>query len=242
MRVRRVVALALVALLASSCGDGGSKKNGARATDDTKGSTDSALPAECVQPPLTVVAQRDGEQAAGSAEYAVASTVGLPIPLVPNKDGAIASADVLTKGAETDLLGYVLFFGDEQFGPTDVSMFGGYAPDTDGHSRGTVSIFPSTSTPLAAGDVLTPGVLDGLDMTTTLFRVTMDFKATTDELTAYLGTIEGSVRIVALTATAICLDVDLAWEYSDFGSKALGSLTVKGIFTAALAPRTIPFT
>lgn len=241
MRVHRGLALALVALVAISCGGGSASKKG---TKNSVGSTtggETTMPAECVQPPFSVVAQRDGEQAAGSTTYAVASTAALPIPLVPNKDGAIPAADLTAKGENTDLVGYVLFFGDEQFGPADVSMFGGYAPDAPDHSRGTVSIFPHTTSPLAAGDVLTPGTLDGLSMTTPLFRVTMDFKAAPDELTSYLGTIEGSVRIVALTASAICLDVDLAWRYSDFGSKALGTLTLKGVFTAALAPRTMPF-
>lgn len=242
MRVRRGVVLVSVALLVVSCGGGKSAPRGSVTYGDSTPATDTALPAECVQPPFTVVAERDGDNAAGSAAYEVASTVGLPIPLVPNKSGAIAGTDVLTKGAETDLLGYVLFFGDEQFGVNDVSMFGGYAPTAAGRSRGAISIFPHTTTPLAAGDVLTPGLLDGLDMTTTLFRVTMDFKATPDELTGYLDTIEGSVSILALTDTAICLDVDLTWAYSDFGSEALGTLTVKGIFSAPLAPRTMAFT
>lgn len=239
--MRRGLCLLAVAVLVASCGGDDAAPRGSTEWSGSTPGADAALPAECVQPPFTVVAERDGDNAAGSATYEVASTAGLPIPLVPNKDGAIDGAEVMAKGADTDLLGYVLFFGDEQFGPGDVSMFGGYAPTAEGHTRGAVSIFPHTTTPLAAGDVLTPGLLDGLDMTTTLFRVTMDFKAAPDELTGYLNTIEGSVRIVALTETAICLDVDLTWAYSDFGSQALGDLTVKGIFTATLAPRTTPF-
>ncbi|MDO8389156.1 MAG: hypothetical protein Q7V57_01605 [Actinomycetota bacterium] len=242
MRLRHGLALALVAVLATACGSDDAAPRGSIVWGGSTPAADTALPAECVQPPFTVVAERDGDNAVGSATYEVTSTVGLPIPLVPNKDGAISGVDVMSKGADTDLLGYVLFFGDEQFGPGDVSMFGGYAPTAEGHSRGTVSIFPHTTTPLAAGDVLTPGLLDGLDMTTTLFRVTMDFKATPDELTSYLDTIKGSVRIVAVTETTLCLDVDLTWDYSDFSSEALGALTVKGIFTATLAPRTMAFT
>jgi hypothetical protein len=202
----------------------------------------TGLPAECVAAPFTVVALRDGEQPAGSTTYGVVGSAALPIPLVPNKSATIPAAQVTEDGATTDLLGYVLFFGDESFGPGDVSMFGGYAPAAAGHSRGTISIFPSTTTPLAVGDRLAPGQLDGLDMTTTLNRVNLDFKATPDELTSYLDSITGTVTVLGLTDGALCLDVDLAWKYSDFSSTPAGTLTVQGIFSAPLAPRTLPFT
>jgi hypothetical protein len=161
---------------------------------------------------------------------------------VPDKAKALTDVQVTENGANTDLLGYVLFFGDERFGPADVGMFSGYGPSTPGTSRGTISIFPSTTTPIAVGDELAPGSLDGLDMVTTLNRVNLDFKATPDELMSYLGSIAGRVTVLGLTESALCLDVDLTWEYSDFGSSALGTLTVQGVFTAPLAPRTLPFT
>lgn len=252
--MRRTTALLAVSLLIVSCGG---KKN-ARDTTSTNGSVDTeqtsavaatdpagdglvGLPEQCSPAPYTVVAQRDGELPAGSATFGVVGTAALPIPLVPDKAGALTPAQATEQGANTDLLGYVVFFGDEQFGPSDVSMFGGYAPTGVGANRGTISIFPKTSTPIGVGDTLTPGTLDGLEMVTTLQSVLMDFKATPDELTSYLNDIAGSVTVVGLTPLALCLDVDLSWEYSK-GSSALGTLTVKGIFTAPLAPRTIPFT
>lgn len=249
--MRRSLALLALAVMAVACGDddaGNANNAGTVVSQETSAveATDppaepADLPAECVPAPFEVVAQRDGEQPAGSAAFGVVGTAALPIPLVPDKAGALSPAQVSEQGASTDLLGYVMFFGDEAFGPSDVSMFGGYAPTAAGASRGTVSIFPKTTTPIAVGDTLTPGALDGLEMVTTLQSVLMDFKATPDELTSYLNTIAGTVTVLALTPTSLCLDVDLTWEYSQ-GSTALGTLTVKGIFTAALAPRSLPFT
>ena len=256
--MRRLAALATIILLTAACGGGGGKgAKGGAGPDDTfaydgtapgldttvaGGESTDALPAECTPAPYTVTARRDGEKPAGAAEYGVVGTAALPIPLVPDATQVLTPAQATEQGATTDLLGYVVFFGDEAFGPADVSMFGGYAPTAEGHSRGAISIFPATSTPLAVGDVLTPGSLDGLQMLTTLNRITLDFKATPDELTAYLASIEGQVTIVGLNSSSICLDVDLTWAYSDGGSTALGTLTVKGIFTAPLAERTLPFT
>lgn len=245
-----VVALTVVALTVVACGSKGNNKGTAETarTEVTEvAATEPAsdglvgLPEQCSPAPYTVVAQRDGELPAGSATFGVVGTAALPIPLVPDKAGALTPAQATEQGANTDLLGYVLFFGDEQFGPSDVSMFGGYAPTDVGANRGTISIFPKTATPIGVGDTLTPGTLDGLEMVTTLQSVLIDFKATPDELTSYLNDIAGSVTVVGLTPLALCLNVDLSWEYSK-GSSALGTLTVKGIFTAPLAPRTIPFT
>lgn len=247
-------ALALVAALAvvASCGGGKATPNrdgtstavtassGTGTATDEVGDSGAGLPAECVPSPYTVVAQRDGEQPAGSATFGVVGAAALPIPLVPNKAGSLTDAEAIAEGATTDLLGYVVFFGDEEFGPDDVSMFGGYAPETDGAARGAISIFPHTTAPLVVGDVLTPGTLDGLDMTTTLNRVLLDVKFAPDEFTSYLNDIEGDVTILGLTSSAICVDVNLQWEYSK-GSQALGTLKVNGIFTAALAPRSLPF-
>ena len=250
--MRRALALvAAVAALAfvAACGGGGkadpttSNAAGAATTADTVAAGDGAagLPSQCAPAPYTVVAQRDGEQPAGSEAFGVVGSAALPIPLVPNKAGALTTAQVTEQGASTDLLGYVLFFGDEPFGPSDVSMFGGYAPTAQGKSRGAISIFPNSTTPIAVGEVLTPGALDALDMVTYLNRINLDFKAGPDELTSYLNSVEGSVTVLGLTDAALCLDVDLSWQYSR-GSEPLGTLTVKGIFTAPLAPRTQPFT
>ena len=256
--MRRALALvAAVAALAfvAACGDGGNAdpSAGSTAADaattpgtvaaDTVAASDVAagLPSQCAPAPYTVVAQRDGEQPAGSEAFGVVGSAALPIPLVPNKAGALTTEQVAEQGTSTDLLGYVLFFGDEPFGPSDVSMFGGYAPTAQGMGRGAISVFPNSTTPITVGDVLTPGALDALDMVTYLNRINLDFKAGPDELTSYLNSVEGSVTVLGLTDAALCLDVDLSWQYSR-GSEPLGTLTVKGIFTAPLAPRTQPFT
>ena len=251
--MRRFAALATVVLLTAACGGGKGAKGGAGpddtfandgtapGLDTTAPSDDAALPAECTPAPYTVTAVRDGAQPAGAADYQVVGTAGLPLPLVPDAAQALTSTQVFEQGATTDLLGYVVFFGDEAFGPADVSMFGGYAPTAEGSSRGSISIFPATTTPLAVGDVLTPGSLDGLQMLTTLNRILLDFKASPDETTAYLDSIAGQVTILGLNSSSICVDVDLSWAYAG-GSDADGTLTVKGIFTAPLADRTIAFT
>jgi hypothetical protein len=116
-------------------------------------------------------------------------------------------------------------------------MFGGYEP-TEDNSRGFVSIAPSSpDRPLRKGDVVTPGPASGLNTFTVLTLVAMDLKAVPGELTSYLGDAEGQVEIVALTDEAMCLDVDLTWNYSDFGAEPLGAVTIKGVFAAPLAQR-----
>lgn len=248
--MRRLATLASLVLLVAACGGGKNSKSGGApdnsATAGVEATTPAAeeegLPAECVQAPYIVTAERDGEKAAGSAAYQVVGSAGLPIPLVPDAAQALTPAQASEQGASTDLLGYVLFFGDESFGPSDVSMFGGYEPIAAGKSRGTISIFPATTTPLATGDVISPGSLDDLGMFTTLNRVTVDFKAAPSELTSYLDTVSGKVTILGLNARSLCIDVDLTWAYTSGGPTADGTLTVKGIFTASLADRTVPFT
>ena len=237
-----IAALALAGAVVACSDDKGSGSGESSATEAT-GGTSGTLPAECTLAPFTVVAERDGEQAAGSATYGVVSAVAMPIPLVP--ESSVPSTDpaaVSEAGSTTDLLGYSLLFGDEQFGPQSVSLFGGYGPEAEGHTRGNVAIFPNSATPLAAGDVITPGPVDGLGLFTTLNRIAMDFKAAPDEVMGYLNDMQGSVTILGLSADAICLDVDISWEYSDFSSDALGTLTLKGVFTAELTSRTMPFT
>jgi len=248
---RLALVLALTGLLAA-CGGGGDRSARPRNTESTAGagtavssdtsSAGTALPEECTPAPYTVVAQRDGGQPAGSSAFEVAGSAGLPIPLVPDKEQVLTPAQVNEQGATTSLLGYIVFFGDEPFGPGDVSTFGGYEPEAAGKSRGNIGLFPNSNTPLAIGDVLTPGTLEPLGMLTTFNRINMDFKAAPDELTGYLDGIKGSVTILALDNEFICIDVDLSWEYSDFSSSAQGVLTVQGIFTAPLGARSLPFT
>ncbi len=243
---RAATAAVCVALLVSCGDDGGSSESGG--SDNAGGSEPSGseapagdLPAECVLPPYTVVAQRDGEAPLGSAEFGVVSAVAVQIPLVPNASGELTTEEVLAQQDTTELLGYAVLFGDEQIDPGSVSMFMGWEPEAAGKIRGNVGIYPNSTTPFAVGDVITPGTLDGLDMFTTLNRIGMDLKGD-GELNGYLGDPMGSVTIVGLTSEAICLDVDLSWEYSDFGSEPVGTLTLKGTFAATLGPRTMSLT
>lgn len=247
---RTALFLALAGLLVA-CSDNGKSTSPVTNPDNSTSSesatttapdTASALPEQCTPPPYTVVAQRDGERAAGSATFEVVGAAALPIPLVPDKAQTLTPAQVNEQGATTPLLGYTLFFVDEPFGPGDVSTFGGYEPEAVGKSRGNIGLFPDSTTPLAVGDVLTPGSLEALGMLTTFNRINMDFKAAPDELSGYLNEIRGSITILALTADFLCIDVDLSWDYSDFSSSADGVLTVQGIFTAPLAARSLPFT
>ena len=245
---RLLVLICTVALIASCAGERARSRGTlpplSSAAETTDGGTDgtAAFPAQCTSTPYTVVAQRDGNQPAGSATYGVIGATALPIPLVPDKAQALAPERVRELGASTDLLGYVLFFGDESFGSGDVSLFGGYGPTLEGKSRGNIVIVPNSTAPLAAGDVLTAGSIEALGMLTTFNRVNIDFKATPTELTAYLDTIAGSVTILGLSDAAICLDVKLSWAYSDGSGVAGGTLTFEGTFTAPLGERTTPFT
>ena len=189
-----------------------------------------------------MVAQRDGERPAGSATFEVVGAAALPIPLIPDTDNTLTPSQAAELGATTPLLAYILFFGDEPFGPDDVSTFGGYEPEGVGKSRGNIGLFPHTTTPLAVGDVVVGGSLDELGLQTTFNRIGLDFKAAPDELTGYLNEVQGSITILALDDDFLCIDVDLTWDYSDFSSSADGVLTVQGIFTAPLADRSLPFT
>ncbi len=236
-----IASLAIVALVA--CGD--SKKATPNdstndSTPDTRVANNTPLPAECTLPPYIVHAVRDGGLAAGSPTFEVIGAAAVQIPLVPDKDQVLTDEQSYQMSLDTDLLGYGLIFGDEQFGVDDVSLFGGYTPEAAGKSRGLISIYPSTTTPLAVGDVVTGGLTDELGMYTTLTSLGMDFKATPDEFFGYANSIEGSVTILGLNDEAICLDVDLSWGVSDFSTGADGILTIQGIFTAPLADRTLP--
>jgi hypothetical protein len=258
-RTRFTVGFAVLALTAAACsgGSGGETSTSAKAesaaTDsasgdagtgdtgagDAAGST-AGLPAQCTAAPYTVTALRDGSKPAGSAEFSVTSAAAIPVPLVPNADNAIPFDEVMQLGETTDLLLYSLIFADEAIDTATLDMFSGYTPVGAGKARGFISIAPTSNAPLKAGDVITPGELE-LGLQTTLSQVGMDFKSTPDELNAYLESAVGQVTILGLTDSAICIDADLSWKYSDFGSDALGTLQLKGIFTAPLAPRSFPF-
>jgi hypothetical protein len=253
-RSRYVVGLTALALTTAACSGGSDGKastsvkadsatsdstSADTGTDDALGST-AGLPAQCTAAPYTVTALRDGSKPAGSAEFTVTSAAAIPVPLVPNADNTIPFDEVMQLGETTDLLLYSLIFADESIDIAAVDMFSGYTPVGAGKARGFISIAPTSSAPLKAGDVVKPGQLE-LGLQTTLSQVGMDFKSTPDELTAYLESAVGQVTILGLTESAICIDADLSWKYSDFGSEALGTLQLKGIFTAPLAPRSFPF-
>jgi hypothetical protein len=246
MRISRVFAVIALTVALAACGDSsksssdGTSPSGDSSTGDTQSANNTPLPAECTLPPFTAHVVRDGGSAAGSETYGVVGAAAVQIPLVPDKAQTLSHEDAIAKGQSTDLIGYGLLFGDEAFGVNDVSLFGGYAPEAVGKSRGVISIYPSTLTPLAVGDVVTPQSMDALGMFTTLNNLGMDFKAAPDEFMSYLNSISGSVTILGLTDEAICLDVDLSWETSDFNTSATGTLTIQGIFTAPLAERTLP--
>lgn len=227
-------------VLFAACGDDstGGGDGGSSATEGPAAS----LPAQCTPAPFTVTAMRDGEQPIGSEQFGVVSAIAVQIPLVPNKSGQLSSEEVMAQQGTTDLLGYAILFADEPIDPASVSLFGGWDPVGAGKTRGNVGIYPNSPTPFAVGDVVTPGAVDGLDLTTTLNRIGLDLKNEAGQLNAYTGDPRGSVTVLGLTDDAICLDVDLSWDYSDMGSTTLGTLTIKGVFTANLGPRTISLT
>jgi len=241
-RVVAVAAAVSLTVALTACGDSGKSGNKGTKSNGTNGEvSNTPLPAECTLPPFTAHVVRDGGVAAGSATYEVVGAAAVVIPLVPDKAQTLTYEQATQMGQDTNLVGYGLLFGDEPFGVADVSLFGGYAPEAEGKSRGVVSIYPSTLTPLAVGDVVTPTPMDALGMFTTLNNLGMDFKAAPDEFMSYLNSITGSVTILGLTDQAICLNVDLSWDTSDLNSSATGgTLTIRGIFTAPLAERTLP--
>lgn len=242
MRISRAISVvALVALAAC----GGSEKSkgdhsGGNGVAATQPANNTPLPAECTLPPFTAHVVRDGGLAAGSETYEVIGAAGVQIPLVPDKAQTLTYEQSSEMGRTTDLIGYGLLFGDEVFGVEDVSFFGGYAPEAAGKTRGVVSIYPHTLTPLAVGDVVTPQPMDALGMFTTLNNIGIDFKTAPDEYMGYVNGIRGTVTILGLNDDAICLDVDVAWDVSDLGTSSEGVLTIKGIFTAPLSERTLP--
>jgi hypothetical protein len=201
----------------------------------------AGLPAVCDPPPYRVAVMRDGDKPAGADNYRVVGSVAVPIPLVPNADGALSPGDVINEGKTTDLVMYSLIFGDEPIDPVGISAFSSYRPEAEGASRGFISIAPSDGTPLVAGDSIQPGSLASIGMQTTLNTIGLDFKTSPDELTAYTDGISGTVIVLGLTATALCIDADLSWRYVGSGGDDGGMLTMRGVFTAILAERAAAF-
>jgi hypothetical protein len=230
-------ALLIVTLVACGGGDDASGPDTAPGTvantaPDTVPDTVVAvpLPVECVTAPYSIVFERTGSEPAGSPSFAVVDAVALPIPIVPDPDGTGDQSEALAEAATTDLLGYSLIVADEPIDDGEIGLFGGYEP-SEGRQRGFVSIFPSSPTPLAAGDVVVPGEPDELELFTTINLVGLDLKAAPDENNSYLDQAEGSVTVLAITPQALCLDVDLVWATGD------GELTMRGVVTGRMLER-----
>ena len=104
--MRRTVVLLAFAGLLVACSDDGNSTSPATGPDSSAGiDIDTVLPEQCTPPPYTVVAQRDGERAAGSATFEVVGAAALPLPLVPDKAQTLTPAQVNEQGATTALLG-----------------------------------------------------------------------------------------------------------------------------------------
>ena len=236
----------------AACGDNGSDTGSADGTDggtnvsvsvapgtepaDTVPATGEPLPAECSLPPVTVIAERVGSAPAGSATFEVVDVVALQIPIVPNPDSTITPADVTALAATTDLLGYSMIFGDQLI-PDESAPFVLFGPVEDGKVRGFVSVFPSSTKPLAAGDVITDGLLEGLKFP--LPTIGMDLQISTDDTNTYRNSVVGQVKVVALTADTLCLDIDLSWTVNQ---PTGNTLTIKGVFTGRLIERSTTLT
>ena len=238
-------AAALLILVA--CGDDGNGGTGASPGDtaDTAATTDTAavttqptgagLPAECVAPPVTVTAQRVGSSPLGSDTFGLIDAVVIPLPIVPNPDGAISAEETKTLAATTDLLGYSLVFADEEI-TGGGRMFFQFEPSAAGKLRGLVSIFPSAGMPLAAGDVVVYGEASGLSIPLPTFGA--DLVAFDQKLNTYLNDPAGQVAVLGITDDAVCLDVDLTWDVNNPDDNVL---TIRGVFTGRLLDRSTVF-
>lgn len=225
-----LVVTLVAALVACGGGDDASGPDTAGTTIDTPDTVPAPLPAECSLPPYVIEFERTGSEPAGSATFEVVDAAALPIPIVPDPDGTGDQGAALAEAATTDLLGYSLIVADEPIDDGEVSLFGGYDP-SEGRIRGFVSIFPSSPTPLAAGDVVVPGTPDELELFTTVNLVGLDLKAAPGESNSYLDQAEGSVTVLAITPQAVCLDVDLVWATGD------GALAMRGVVAGRMLER-----
>ncbi|MEP1124785.1 MAG: hypothetical protein ABJH68_12945 [Ilumatobacter sp.] len=191
----------------------------------------AGLPAECVAPPVTVVAQRIGSSPLGSDAFTVVDAVAVPIPIVPNPDGAVDATERATLAAATDLLGYSLVFGDSEI-EGDGAVFFQFDPTTPDTLRGLVSIYPPTGVPFAAGDVVTYGEVQGLSIP--LPTVGMDLSAFDADTNTYLNDPTGQVTVLGVNDDALCLDVDLTWTVDQPDDN---TLTIRGVFTGRVLDR-----
>ena len=62
------------------------------------------------------------------------------------------------------------------------------------------------------GDIVTDGRAEGLSIP--LPTIGMDLKTSADETNTYLNSVVGQVEVLAITADAVCLDIDLSWALS----------------------------
>ena len=220
--------------------DGGTDVTGTVAPGTDPGGTEPAagepLPSECSLPPVTATVQREGSAPAGSATFEVVDAVALPIPIVPNPDSTIESAEVAKLAATTDLLGYSMIFGDESI-PGEPAMIGGYEPVEDGKLRAFVTVIPSSAIPLAVGDVITDGQAEGLRIPYP--TIGMDLKTSEDGTNTYRNSVVGQVEVLAITADAVCLDIDLSWALNQPEGN---TLTIKGVFAGRLLDRSTALT
>ena len=243
---RRLITRAVAALLIlAACGDdadvggGGTgpppESTGIAATEATAGtqSGGAGLAAECVAPPVTVVAQRVGSLPIGSEAFEVTDAVVLPLPIVPNPDGALEAQEVKALGTTTDLLGYSLVFGDEEIGG---GQFLEYKPSGTGKLRGLVSIFPAAGVPFAQGDVVVNGEVAGLSIP--LPTIGLDLAEFDQGTNMYLDAPTGQVTVLGITNDSVCLDLDLTWEMSD---PADNSVTIRGVIAGRLLDRSTLF-
>lgn len=245
---RRLLALSTAALLIlTACGGEGtigsepdsSNTTDAAATDlvtasdlvTTTQPAGAGLPEGCVVPPFTATAQRVGSAPIGSDAFGVTDAVAVPIPVVPNPDGALSADETTSLAGTTDLLGYSLVFADEPIVGAG-GMFFEYEPVTAGKLRGLVSIFPATGVPFVAGDVVSYGVVPGLSIP--LPTIGLDLAAFDQSTNSYLGDPVGQVTVLGITHDAMCLDVDLTWALND---PADNTLTIRGVFAARLLDR-----
>jgi hypothetical protein len=241
----------LVLLSVGACGDGSETGSGdgtddgtevdssaALTTDpaDSEPESGEALPTECALPPFTATVQREGSDPAGSDDFEVVDAVTLPIPIVPDPSSTVDAAETSELAATTDLLGYSMIFGDEPIRDATAG-FGAYEPVEDGRLRAVVSVFPASSDPLVAGDVVTDGRIEGLSIP--LPTIGMDLKTSEDDTNVYLDSVVGQVEVLAVTAGAVCLDIDLSWTLDQPDGN---TLTIEGVVAGRLLDRATSLT
>lgn len=124
-----------------------------------------------------------------------------------------------------------MIFGDELI-PDGSASFGGYEPEEDGKVRALVTVIPASAVPLAAGSVVTDGRAEGLSIPVP--TIGMDLKTSADGTNTYRNSVVGQVEVLAVTADAICLDIDLSWTLNQPEGN---TLTIKGVLAGRLLDR-----